>query len=111
MWIGLVTRVIDEDFGSSVTISGHTFQSSSKSFIEGEVYEVETDGAHIVSFKHTPFEIIEGRLHQLKIFGETCHFYVGDRHLIAMNENYQNGNYYKFWVVGKTVYKSIKKVI
>lgn len=111
MWQGIVNKVTDEDFGSSVTIGDITFQSDSKAWIEGEVYQVETEGSAILKHEHQPFEVIEGRLHQLKIFGETCHFYVGDRHLIAMNENYQNGNYYKFWVVGKTVYKSIKQVI
>ena len=110
MWQGIVNKVTDEDFGSSVTIGDITFQSDSKSWIEGEVYNVETDGSSIIKHEHKPFEIIEGRVSMVKVYGETCSFYVGDRHFIA-HGHLINGNEYKLWVVGKTVYKFQKVTI
>lgn len=107
MFCELITRIE----GNKVWTRSLQYNTLCENLEVDKVYLLTTDGLTIIDAKEQPFEIIEGRLHQLKIFGDTCHFYIGDRHLIAMNENYQNGNQYKLWVVGKTVYKSIKQVI
>lgn len=110
MWQGIVNKVTDEDFGSSVTIGDITFQSDSKSWIEGEVYQVETDGSAIIKHEHQPFEFIQGCASMVNVYGETCSFYVNDRHFVA-HGHLINGNQYKLHVVGKTVYKFEKVTI
>ena len=104
MWQGIINKVIDEDFGSSVTIGDITFQSDSKAWIEGEVYQVETEGSAILKHEHQPFEIIEGSASMVNVYGDTSWFYVNDRHFVAQG-HLIDGNQYKLWVVGKTVYK------
>ena len=110
MFCELITKVVPSGDGATIWTRNVEYTTKLTNLEVDKVYLLTTDGYEIIDAKEQPFEIIEGRASMVKVYGDTCSFYVGDRHFIA-HGHLINGNEYKLWVVGKTVYKFQKVTI
>ena len=110
MFCELITKVEPLDDGFTVWTRNVEYVTKLTHLEVNKVYLLLTDGYEIIGATEQEFEIVEGRASMVKIYGNTCSFYIGDRHFVSKG-HVINGNEYRCWVVGKTVYKFEKVII